>query len=241
MSHPLKDTQFSFKRYEVKYLLTEDKYERFMEQAQEHLIPDEYHLSNILSIYYDTDNFKLIRESIEKPIYKEKLRLRSYGIPNAESDVFVELKKKYKGVVYKRRAQMKAREAEDWLAGKCSAPYENQITKEIDWFIKRNRIVPRAFIGSRRVSWVDKENPELRITFDEQIKWRDEKLSLTDGDSGEQMLAEGMRLMEIKIPGAAPIWLAKLLSEEKIFPTGFSKYGNCYTKEIIKKQEQKYA
>ena len=240
MKQPLKDTQFNFKRYEVKYLLTEEKYNRFMERAEEHLVPDEYHLSNILSIYYDTDDFRLLRESIEKPVYKEKLRVRSYGIPDEESNVFVELKKKYKGVVYKRRVQMKAGEASQWLSGESSAPYENQITREIDWFLKQNPVVPRAFIGSSRISWADRENPELRITFDEQITWRDKNLSLTAGDEGEQLLENGMRLMEIKIPGAAPMWLAAILSEEGIFPTGFSKYGSCYKKELINQREWKY-
>ena len=237
MKQPLKDTQFTFKRYESKYLLNPAQYECFMQGASEHLVPDEYHLSNVLSVYYDTDDYRLIRESIEKPLYKEKLRIRSYGVPEPDGMVFVELKKKYKGVVYKRRVEMPAKQAEAWVNGKKQPLFESQITKEIDWFLKTNDVSPKAFIGCRRVSWVDKDEHELRITFDEQIKWRDYKLSVLNGDEGELLLKDGECLMEIKIPEAAPMWLARLLSDEEVFPTSFSKYGSCYSTELINKSQ----
>ena len=229
-----KDTVFTFKRYEKKFLLPEDKYAAFMETAAEHLVPDAYHRSFVRSIYYDSDDFRLIRSSLERPVYKEKLRVRSYGIAKPDGSVFVELKKKYKGIVYKRRIETTPEAAENWLAGKAAAPKDTQITREIDWFLKMNPVRPMALIACDRTSWMDKDNNELRITFDENLRWRNEDMHLTSPDGGKALLPEGHRLMEIKIPGAAPLWLAHLLSREEIFPTSYSKYGTCYRDELFR-------
>ena len=230
------NTKLTFKRYEKKYTLTPQQYEAFMNTAKEHLIPDEFHKSLVLSIYYDSDDYDLIRHSIEGPVYKEKLRVRSYGVPEDGDTVFVELKKKYKGIVYKRRVAMKCIEAERWLSGNAAAPEDTQITREIDFFLSQNDVKPKAFIGADRISWVDKDDPELRFTFDHSIKWRSEDLSLTKGSGGENLLEDGCVLMEIKIPGSAPLWLAHLLSEESIFPASYSKYGTCYKKELLSRR-----
>lgn len=230
----MKKTLFTFKRFEKKYLLSREQYAAFMAVAGEHLVPDAYHKSLVCTIYYDTDDFELIRRSIEGPKYKEKIRVRSYGVPDEDGTVFVELKRKYKGVVYKRRVQMTPPQAELWLSGEVSAPDDTQITREIDWFLKMNSVVPTVSICCDRIAWVDRDDPELRITFDESIRWRRNRLHLTEGDSGEELLENGFVLMELKIPDAAPLWLARLLSDEKIFPRTFSKYGTCYKTKIIK-------
>lgn len=230
----MKETEFTFKRYEKKYLLSAEQYAAFTAAAGEHLVPDAYHKSLVCTIYYDTEDFELIRRSIEGPVYKEKLRVRSYGVPDENGCVFVELKKKFKGIVYKRRVQMTPKQAELWLAGAAPAPADTQITREIEWFLKMNRVSPAVFIGCDRIAWVDKDDPELRITFDESIRWRRDRLDLTEGDSGEDLLEDGQVLMELKIPEAAPLWLARLLSDGEIFPRTFSKYGICYKTQIIK-------
>ena len=230
-----KATVLTFKRYEKKFLLSPQQYDAFMAVAGEHLLPDVYHLSLVRSIYYDTPDFNLIRTSLDKPIYKEKLRVRSYGIAKAEGSVFVELKKKYKGIVYKRRVEMHPADAEGWLSGASPAPVDTQITREIDWFLKMNSVQPQVLITCDRVSWFDKDESELRVTFDNNIRWRADDLHLTSPDTGEDLLPPKHCLMEIKIPGAAPLWLAHLLSDEAIFPTSYSKYGTCYMRELIKK------
>lgn len=228
-------TKLTFKRYEKKYLLPADKYEELFRRISDRIEPDEYFASTVCSIYYDTPDFELIRNSIEKPIYKEKLRVRSYNAASEDSKVFVELKKKYKGVVYKRRIAMKTWEAEEYLALRAPAPEESQISHEIDWFLKMNRPQPQVLIACDREAYVSKEDSELRITFDKNIRWRDYDLSLTLGDHGDCVTAPGEVLMEIKIPGAAPMWLASVLSELEAFPTSFSKYGTAYKNEIIDK------
>ena len=227
-----KETEFFFKRIEQKYMLPPDAYLRFMEVAGPHLIPDEYHISEVHSIYYDTDNYALIRHSIEKPVYKEKLRVRSYGPQEKDGICFVELKKKYEGIVYKRRVQMTPLQAEQWLSGEAPAPENTQITREIDWFLKMNDVSPKVLISCRRVSWKDKDIPGLRFTFDSSLRQRADDLHLYSGDEGEMLLPEGYSLMEIKIPEAAPMWLARLLSDEEIFPASYSKYGTFYKNMI---------
>lgn len=229
------ETRFTFKRYEKKYLLTEEKYTRLMERLEGHIVPDRYFKSTVCSLYYDTEDYGLIRRSIEGPVYKEKLRLRSYNTPEEDGAVFVELKKKYKGIVYKRRVTMKAREAEAYLAGDSPAPEESQITREIDWFLHENKVKPRVLVACERSAYVLKDDAEFRITFDKNIRWRETELELTKGSRGSNILPEGETLMELKVPGAVPLWLAELLSELRIFPESFSKYGSCYKKELLDK------
>ena len=231
----MQETILTFKRYEKKYLLSARKFELLWERLREHLVPDLFHRSTVCSIYYDSDDFSLIRHSLEKPVYKEKLRLRSYNVPGPDGEVFVELKKKYKGVVYKRRVRMSAAEAERYLAGQSRPPEEGQILREIDFFLQTHEVSPKAFIACEREAWVDREEPELRITFDRNLRWRDTDLHLSSGSGGEPLLPDGEVLMEIKIPGAAPLWLAHLLSELEIFPTSFSKYGTCYRQDLLEK------
>ena len=228
------DTKLVFKRYEKKYLLSRGQYETLFRELQDHIVPDAYHRSTVCSIYYDTDDYELIRRSIEAPVYKEKLRLRSYGVPDDDGTVFIELKKKYKGMVYKRRVPMGAKAAMAYLAGEAGPTECSQMTREIDWFLHENDVKPKAFIACDRYAWVDRENAELRITFDENLRWRTDRLDLTLGSDGETLTEPGAVLMEIKIPGTAPLWLARLLSEQALFPTGFSKYGTCYKNHILR-------
>ena len=231
----MQETILTFKRYEKKYLLSARKFELLWEQLREHLMPDRFHRSTVCSIYYDSDDFSLIRHSLEQPVYKEKLRLRSYNVPGPDGEVFVELKKKFKGVVYKRRVRMSAAEAERYLSGQSRPSEDGQILREIDFFLQTHDVSPRAYIACEREAWVDREEPELRITFDRNLRWRDTDLHLSAGSEGAPLLPDGEVLMEIKIPGAAPMWLAHLLSELEIFPTSFSKYGTCYRQDLLEK------
>ncbi len=227
--------KFTFKRYEKKYLLSREKYEALRRLIDGHIVPDEYFESTVCSIYYDSDDYHLIRYSIERPVYKEKLRVRSYNVPEDADAVFVELKKKYKGIVYKRRVRMRADEAPEYLAGHIPAPRENQMSHEIDWFLRQNKPTPKVFIACDRQAYVASDDPELRITFDHNMRWRETELDLRAGSHGEPLVDDDMVLMEIKIPGSAPLWLAHILAELDIFPTGFSKYGVCYRDNILDK------
>lgn len=227
------DAQLTFKRYEKKYMIEPEQYRRFRQELDGHIKPDRFFESTVCSIYYDTDDYSLIRNSIEKPVYKEKLRLRSYNVPGPDGEAFVELKGKFKGLVYKRRVLMRAREAMEYLAGERPAPYEGQVVREVDWFLKCNRVSPKVYIACDRQAYVSREDPDLRITFDENIRWRQTELDLCAGSHGENILPSGFVLMELKIPQACPMWLARMLSEHRLFPAGFSKYGTCYRENLI--------
>lgn len=234
------ETKLTFKRHEKKYLLSAEGYVRLKERLADYLEPDEYHRSTVCSIYYDGDDFHLIRHSLDAPIYKEKLRVRSYNPSGPDGEVFVELKKKYKGIVYKRRVVMTARQAERWLAGEAEPPEDSQMVREIQWFLHENKPRPKVLIACDRTSWRAKEEPELRITFDEAIRWRDTELHFSSGSRGTLLLPEGEVLMELKIPGAAPLWLAHLLSEQALYPTSFSKYGVCFKNNLLQDYLQEY-
>lgn len=228
----MKETQLSFQRYEKKYLMTAGQYEALWAELSPRLRPDEYFSSTVCSLYYDTDDYSLIRHSIQKPVYKEKLRLRSYGIPDDNSPVFVELKKKFKGIVYKRRIELEKSAAAAWLDG-GPAPDDSQISREIDWVINRYELSPKVIICCDREAWVDRVNSELRFTFDKNIRYREDELDLSLGDRGRLLLEDGSVLMEIKMPETSPLWLAELLSRHKVFPAGFSKYGKSYEQKLM--------
>ena len=163
----------TFKRREIKYLLDDDVYNSLKERLQARLVEDEYGRSTICNIYYDTPDFRIIRKSLEKLVYKEKLRLRSYGTAGAEDKVFVELKKKYNGIVYKRRETLTLAQSDEYLAGHTKAPCDTQIFREIDWFRDYyGNLKPAMYISYEREAYYSLENPDLRITFDRNIMYR---------------------------------------------------------------------
>lgn len=234
----MKAVQWSFQRIEEKYLLSLDQYDRLRLALREHIIPDDYPDSTICNIYYDTPDYLLIRRSMEKPLYKEKFRVRSYGVPTKNGCVFMEIKKKFDGIVYKRRVLSNIGETMDYLSGGPEPEVnDEQILQEIQWFRHNYSLVPKMFLAYDRLAFRDVEDPELRLTFDRNIRFRMENLDLTAGDYGVKLLPEDQILMEVKIPGAAPVWLSHILSELGIYPVSFSKYGKCYQKMMERNKE----
>lgn len=223
---------FVFQRIEKKYLLKEEQYEKLIQRIEPYMSMDNYGKHTICNIYYDTDSFELIRESIEKPEYKEKLRLRSYGTPKMTDKVYLEIKKKYDGIVYKRRISLTLEEAVNYLEYGIRPLRDCQILREIDYFIQFYRPSTKVFLAYDRVAYFGKEDPEVRLTFDTNIRSRQEDLDLTHGDYGTYLLEKGYHLMEIKVPLAMPMWLSRALSELEIYPVSFSKYGNVYRNDI---------
>ena len=231
-----------FRRYELKYLLTPEQKRAVLAAMADQMRLDQYGCTTIRNIYFDDDSYRLIRRSIEKPSYKEKLRVRSYGRAEHDSPVFVELKKKYDGVVYKRRVSLPEHVAMDWLTG-GKRPVDSQICREIDYFLEFYKgIHPAVFLSYEREAYFPIQGGEFRVTFDENIFARREDLSLTSDAYGFAVLPEGRTLMEIKCPGAIPLWMASVLSKNKIYKTSFSKYGRTYTDyllpNVINKKEQ---
>lgn len=220
-----------FKRTEQKYLLDQEQYDYLMTRMENHIEKNKFFYSQIYNIYFDNDNYDLVRTSIEKPLYKEKIRLRSYGIPTLDDYVFLEIKKKYKGVVTKRRVELPLRKVYEYLkTGKL--PIYTQIMKEIDYCFQKYQLHPVLFLAYDRFSYQDKENPDFRITFDFHLRSRKEDLKLELGDGGNLFFKEPKYIMEVKANHALPLWFVELLSDLKLYQTSFSKYGSIYQQKL---------
>ena len=229
--------QAVFKRKEIKYLLTSAQLEAFRTAMEQHMEPDAFPHSSISNLYYDTPDFRMIRRSLEKPSYKEKLRLRSYATAEDSSQAFLEIKKKALGVVYKRRESLPYSQAVAYLDGGIPGG-EGQIFRELDWILfAYGDLSPAMFVSYERDSFRGLEDPGLRLTLDRDILWRIRGLDLRLGAWGEPLLKEDETLMEIKISNAMPLWLSSALSDMGIFPLSYSNNGRAYQqmeKEMIR-------
>ena len=257
----MQNYQAVFKRKEIKYLLSREKRNALLPILEACMEPDAFAHSSISNLYYDTPDFRMVRRSLEKPMYKEKLRLRSYGMPENTSTVFPEIKKKAMGIVYKRRISLPYQEAVSFLSGQQIASTDTcdgttqqiastdtcngmtqqiastdmcdgttrQILHELDWMLASyENLSPRVFLSYERDSYKGVSDPSLRLTLDQDILFRTDRLDLREGAFGEAILLPDQTLMEVKISNAAPLWLAQALSEIGIFPVSFSKYGRAY-------------
>lgn len=232
----------TFKRYEKKFLLNETQYRNVFSVILQSMNLDENCQDGkgytIYNIYYDTRDSSIIRHSLSKPYYKEKLRLRSYGIPcSPNSQVFLELKKKIGGIVNKRRAVLTLSEAYNFLATgtrPSNLDYNNQqVLNEISYYLMHHAVEPAACISYDRIALLGREDRDFRITFDHNILTRSQDLNIEKVRYGEDLLP-GRYIMEVKVREAFPVWLANLLSENQIYKTSFSKYGNEYTSNLLK-------
>ena len=219
-----------FERSEKKYIITREQQQALLLALRGRLIPDKFGESTINNIYFDTPDYRLIRASIEKPtVYKEKLRIRSYGHPTASSNVFVELKKKYKGVVYKRRIDMTYLQSILYLCKHQPPPEESQVTREIDYFVSfYKKLRPAVSLFYDRTAYYSADDPDLRLTFDTNIRFRNKDFDISKGDYGYLLMGPEQSVLEIKAAGAMPLWLTAELDRLKIFPCSYSKYGNAY-------------
>ena len=243
----------TFERKETKYLLTPMQYIQFRALAEGHMAPAEYHESDVMSVYYDTPDDLLVNRSIAGGKYKEKLRVRAYGRGETtpETPVFIEIKKKFKGVTYKRRVNCTQAAADAFLGG---MDYEQaidtwpladaqaqdaahgrialQIAGEIAWMRDHyDGLAPRMDVRTHRLSFVDADDPELRITFDADVSWR------KAGSSREHSLfANGERILEVKCAQAYPMWLVAVLNECGARPQSVSKYGRAYQAAMAEAQ-----
>lgn len=220
----------TFKRQELKFLLTKGQKKVFLSEIGHLIEADEFKEYPITNIYMDTLDSRLIRKSIEKPIYKEKMRVRSYGLACDKTQVFVELKKKFQGVVYKRRIKMPLGEAKEFIKSDCNK--KGQIEDEITYFLTFYKdIKPAMYIAYKREAYKGIDNPELRVTFDDKIVWRNHDLSLSSEIYGKPLIHEEECLMEIKCGDSMPLWLTKALTTNSIYKTSFSKYGKAYMRQ----------
>lgn len=226
-----------FERSEKKYMVTRAQSRELLLALEGLAEPNQYGKYTICNVYYDTDDYQLIRHSLDKPAFKQKLRLRSYGVPSMEGSVFLELKKKFDGITYKRRIALPLRGAESYLRGSAPLPERTRISEEIDWFLSTRALSPKVLLCYDRIALCGVRDPGLRITVDSAIRWRDHGLSLSRGDSGALLLPEDRCIVEIKTSSAMPCELSGLLADMRIYPTSFSKYGTAYQQLLAEQKE----
>lgn len=228
--------QAVFKRYELKYLLSQEQKQAVLQAMEPYMKQDQYGRTTIRNIYYDTDTYLMIRRSIERPVYKEKLRIRSYSKAERDSAVFVELKRKYRSVVYKRRISLPEKEAVKWISGAQHCHEDTQISREIDYVLDHYKTLrPVVFISYEREAYCAGDGSDFRVTFDDRILCRHGDLTLESEVYGTPLLPDDTVLMEIKCSGGMPLWMTRVLSKERIYKTSFSKYGTAYKTVIFPK------
>ena len=236
----MQQAKLLFQRYEKKYLLTEAQYSQVLEAIREKMVPDAHARYSIKNIYFDTEDYDLIRTSVDGADYKEKLRLRAYGTwdRNKNDRVFLEIKKKYDGIVYKRRIGMSFLDAMFYVfSGERPEGLTDLETSEFDFFLKRHHIVNRTFLTYDREAYAAADGGELRITFDTNIRYQTSGFSFDEKQASEQVPVMGV-LMEIKNPMSMPLWVAQMLSKYQIRPYSFSKYGAVYRNNILKEEKR---
>ena len=225
-----------FNRYERKYIITAKQKDDMVEFMKDHLVFDDYSTDNtpyhIYNIYFDTHDFSIIRNSIAKPTYKEKLRLRSYTFPIQHEDiVFLEIKKKFEGRINKRRLFMTYEQVLDYLNHQKKPVFANyidqQVFLEIDYFLSLHKAKPGAFISYKRIAMIS-EQDDLRVTFDYDMKFRNDNVNFESDDGHQIIQSNDYFLMEVKSSINFPFWLARKLSEFQLYSQSFSKYGKAY-------------
>ncbi len=223
----------TFKRREMKFLLTEDQYKVISQGIAPYMTEDEFGLHTILNIYFDNLNDDLVRYSLGKPAFKQKLRLRAYGSAAGDDDeAFLEIKKKYRGITYKRRLEMSYKELFDYAVNGILPEKRGQVFEEIDYLRNHMNLLPRIVICYDREAFFGNDDKEFRVTFDSNIRSRTNDLDLRSGDYGERLANAPYRIMEVKSAGAIPRWLVDILSENRIYHGSFSKYGTIYQNRL---------
>ncbi len=223
----------TFKRREMKFLLDEEQYKTVSDTVSRFMTEDDFGLHTILNIYLDNINDDLIRTSLGKPVYKEKLRLRAYGKSvGDDAEAFLEIKKKYRGITYKRRFEGTYKELFDYVTNGSPPEKRGQVFEEIDYMIRRLELVPRIVICYDREAYYGNDDKEFRVTFDGNVRYRKTDLDLRHGDGGERLDRAPYRIMEVKSAGAVPLWLVDVLSKNRIYHGSFSKYGTIFQSEL---------
>ena len=225
-----------FRRRELKFIINQSQRNALQQLLEEKMVPDKYGRKTICNLYYDTPDFRLIRRSLEKPVYKEKLRLRSYGRIGPGVDVFLEMKKKYKGIVYKRRVKVSQEEAVAFMERRAPLPSDSQIARELVYFRDfYKNLEPRVYLCYDREAWYDPTDGGFRMTLDRNIRYRTNDFDLGSSYDGQALLPPDMSLLEVKASGGIPLWLTEHLSSQHIHKQSFSKYGTAYLEMLEEK------
>ena len=238
----VKKLETNFKRIEKKYIVDKEDLDRLLEDLREYLVEDDFPNSSITNIYFDTEDFQVIRDSIAKKNEREKIRMRTYATdPKPSSQVFLELKKKdAQGIGHKFRLATNLGDIQIFMGNgdTVHVPSENkQLVDELSQLRdKYQGLDARMYIFYNRFSLKEKHTikkqpqTKIRITIDQNLTYRDYDVDILSGVYGNKLVGEGKVVMEIKTPGEQPLWLKTILEKHGIEPKSFSKYGTAYRK-----------
>ena len=229
--------QSVFKRKEIKYILTKAQYQSLLVELEGRMSVDKYGLQTVNNIYFDNDSFELIRRSIEKPRYKEKMRMRVYGTPTPDSPAFFELKKKYKGIVYKRRIRAPLSDVESYYKNGIFVE-SSQIFREIDYVYKVKDLKPKLYLAYYRVAYYGNDDKNFRMTFDFGIRYRWHDVDIKNQGDTEYLTDEDTIVMEVKCQLVYPRWFIDFLNKNKLGKASFSKFGRIYLKTLTTDKEK---
>ncbi len=228
-----------FKRIEKKYVINSFQHDELISRFNEYMRKDYYSRDGaytIYNIYFDNDSNTMIHKSNMKPVFKEKIRIRTYDITDSEHCSFLEIKRKISKTVSKRRIAAPYGELEKFIYNNevpsSLTKKEKQIAQELSYSINQYNSYPKVFLSYKREAFYDKENDDFRVTFDKDIIYRYDNVNFSSGNYGKNILNQDSYIMEIKFENALPLWITRLLSELKIYPTSYSKYGEIYKNEI---------
>lgn len=227
-----------FKRYEKKYLITSEQAKALQTLFLSHMTVGDYDTYWVQNLYFDTANWDVIHRSMQQPYYKEKMRLRYYGTMDMQNPIFLELKKKYAGIVYKRRLALPLHAKEQGLVQALNEE-GSQIARELHFHLKSKQVKEKMFISCKRRAYKGKEDTDLRITLDSEIRYRADNLHFGDPQDGKLVLEDDLQVMEIKTHTSIPLWLSRYCSENNIFASPFSKYARCYTDYCLQENTKK--
>lgn len=221
--------QTIFSRNEKKYQITQHKAAQLVEAISNKMKPGKYGTYWVQNLFFDTDNWDIIHTSMEKPHYKEKMRLRCYGTPETTDRMFLEFKKKYDGVVYKRRFPIVPAELANYTINEILSRANTQIAKELVYHIQQKGVTEKFYISYNRQEFTGVHDEDLRLTIDSNISYRLDSLFFTQPQLDCSALDPNKFLLEIKMPLSIPLWLSHILSDLGIFASSFSKYAACFT------------
>lgn len=238
-----------FNRNELKYIVKSNVQKDLVAALKPYMCMDEFGdeegFYSISNIYYDTHDYYFYQQNINRDVFRQKLRLRAYGKASLEDTVFLEIKKKYKGVVYKRRTLMKLKDAYRFLEPSVKLEdlknFDNsnpQILREIYFLKTFYKLEPKMVLSYDRQAFQGINDPEVRVTFDRSLRSRNYDLRIEHGSYGANFVDNGMMLMEVKVGASVPLWLVRILNEFSCRRQRFSKYSACVEAEIFNRQNK---
>lgn len=223
-------------RKEMKYIINKEISKNLIEEINNYVKPSDFFFQRIHNVYYDNDYYGVISRSKNSSEFKEKLRIRTYEMPSGfVKDAYVELKKKFKGITYKRRIKLKLNIVEEMFEKNDLFPVmpDGQIKQEVVYFQQKTKCFPKVYISYNRHAYVCSDGSDMRITFDSDIFTREKNLSLKTNEEDILFGHEELVIMEVKVNGSMPIWFTNVLNKYSICPTSYSKYAKIIASDIL--------